>query len=197
MGERNIDTLTLHANELDGKYLAFKAHMGNRRGTWDDMAQVSVEGGIKGSTVDFMLRQQNIKHEAGYRLGCNATLTDTAVNARLFPSDPIIGYRQWTINDDNFVNYDLQSRMLDANLNLRSGDSGLKLVTNRQPGAATEDIKVDIVLREQKPEYCRNKRCILIDDFGENIDAWEKCGGTGIKFRSAEETRKILEGMGI
>ena len=144
MGERNIDTLTLHANELDGKYLAFKAHMGNRRGTWDDMAQVSVEGGIKGSTVDFMLRQQNIKHEAGYRLGCNATLTDTAVNARLFPSDPIIGYRQWTINDDNFVNYDLQSRMLDANLNLRSGDSGVKLVTNRQPGAATEDIKVDI-----------------------------------------------------
>lgn len=60
-----------------------------------------------------------------------------------------------------------------------------------------EDIKVNIVLREQKPEYCRNKRCILIDDFGENIDAWEKCGGTGIRFRSAEETRKILEELGI
>lgn len=144
VGERTIDTLTLHANELDGKYLAFKAHMGNRRGTWDDMAQVSVEGGIKGSTIDFLARQQNIKGEAGYRLGCNATLTDTAVNARFFPSEPIIGYRKWTVNDDNYVNLDYRNRMLDANLDLHSGESGIKLVTDRRPGATTEDIKLDV-----------------------------------------------------
>lgn len=144
VGDRNVDTLTLHANELDGKYLAFKAHMGNRRGTWDDMAQVTVEGGVKGATVDFLLRQQNINHEAGYRLGCNATLTDTIVKARFFPGDPIIGYRQWTVNDDNFLNYNYTNRMVDANLDLHSGDSGIKLVTNRQPGATTEDIKLDI-----------------------------------------------------
>lgn len=144
MGERTIDTLTLHANELDGKCLAFKAHMGNRRGTWDDMAQVSVEGGIKGSTIDFLARQQNIKGEAGYRLGCNATLTDTAVNARFFPNEPIIGYRKWTVNDDNYVNLDYRNRMLDANLDLHSGESGIKFVTDRKPGATTEDIKLDV-----------------------------------------------------
>lgn len=144
VGERTIDTLTLHANDLDGKYLAFNAHMGNRRGTWDDMAQVSVEGGIRGSTIDFLARQQNIKGEAGYRLGCNATLTDSAVNARFFPGEPIIGYRKWTVNDDNFVNLDYRNRMLDANLDLHSGESGIKLVTERKPGATTEDIKLDV-----------------------------------------------------
>lgn len=144
VGDRTIDTLTLHANELENKYLAFKAHMGNRRGTWDDMAQVSVEGGIKGSTVDFLARHQNIKGEAGYRLGCNATLTDTTVNARFFPKESIIGYRKWTVNDDNFVNFDYRNRMLDANLDLHSGDSGIKLVTDRKPGATTEDIKLDV-----------------------------------------------------
>ena len=144
VGERTIDTLTLHANDLDGKYLAFKAHMGNRRGTWDDMAQVSVEGGIRGSTVDFLARQQNIKGEAGYRLGCNATLTDTAVNARFFPSEPIIGYRKWTVNDDNFVNLDYRNRMIDAKLDLHSGDSGIKFVTDRKTGATTEDIKLEV-----------------------------------------------------
>ena len=60
-----------------------------------------------------------------------------------------------------------------------------------------KDIKVNIVLREQKPEYCRSKDCILIDDFNENIDSWTACGGTGIQFVSAEETRKELEKMGI
>lgn len=144
VGERTIDTLTIHANDLDGKYLAFKAHMGNRAGTWDEMAQVNVEGGIRGSTVDFLVNQKNIKHETGYRLGCNATLTDTAVNARFFPSEPIIGYRKWTVNNDNYFNLDYRNRMLDANLDLRSGESGIKLLTDRRPGATTEDIKLDV-----------------------------------------------------
>ena len=60
-----------------------------------------------------------------------------------------------------------------------------------------EDIRVNIVLREQKPEYCRNKNCILIDDFDENINSWTDCGGTGIQFFSAEETVKVLEKMGV
>lgn len=60
-----------------------------------------------------------------------------------------------------------------------------------------EDIQVNIVLREQKPEYCRNKDCILIDDFDENIESWREYGGTGIQFISAEETRRILEEMGV
>lgn len=144
VGDKNIDTLTIHANELDGKYLAFKGHVGNRPGTWDDMAQVSIEGGIKGSTVDFLLRQQNIKKEAGYRLGCNATLTDTTINARFFPDEPIIGYRKWKINDGNYVNFDYRNRMLDADLNLLSGESSIALKTHRLPGATKEDIKLNI-----------------------------------------------------
>lgn len=144
VGDSNIDTLTVHANDLDNKYLAFKAHMGNRRGTWDDMAQVDVEGGIKGSTIDFMVRQRNIQHETGYHLGCNATLTDTAVNARFFPAEPIIGYRQWTVNDNNYVNFNYHNRMLDANLDLHSGESAVRLTTQRREGSAAEDIKLNI-----------------------------------------------------
>ena len=107
-------TVTIHANELNNKYLAFNAHMGNRPGTWDEFAKVDVEGGIKGQTVDFMLHQQNIKGETGYRLGCNARLTDDKLAMRLFGKDPVIGYRNWEFNDDNFVNVDLRSRMIDA-----------------------------------------------------------------------------------
>ena len=76
IGQTNIDTVTVFAHELDNKYLAFNAHMGNRPGTWDEFATVDIEGGIKGPAIDFMLHQQNIKRETGYRLGCNARLTD-------------------------------------------------------------------------------------------------------------------------
>ena len=56
----------------------------------------------------------------------------------------------------------------------------------------SEDIVVNIVLREEKPDYCTGKDCILIDDFDENIMSWEKIGGTGIFFTNAEDVLKRI-----
>ena len=145
IAETNIDTITIHANELQNQYLAFNAHMGNRPGTWDEFATVDIEGGLKGPAVDFMLHQQNIKHETGYRLGCNARLTDDEVRMRLFGKDNlVIGYRDWTVNEDNFVNLDYRTRMLDANLKLQSDSSSVELMTTRLPGEETENIQLNI-----------------------------------------------------
>ncbi len=145
IAETNIDTITIHANELQNQYLAFNAHMGNRPGTWDEFATVDIEGGLKGPAVDFMLHQKNIKHETGYRLGCNARLTDDEVRMRLFGKDNlVIGYRDWTVNEDNFVNLDYRTRMLDANLKLQSDSSSVELMTTRLPGEGTENIQLNI-----------------------------------------------------
>ena len=143
-GENNIDTVTIHANELHNKYLAFNAHMGNRPGTWDEFAKVDVEGGIRGQAVDFMLHQQNIKGETGYRLGCNAHLNDDELALRLFGKDPVIGYSNWEFNKDNFVIVDLNSRMIDANLMLYSDSSSIELVTDRLPGENVENVQLNI-----------------------------------------------------
>ncbi|MBR5685443.1 MAG: translocation/assembly module TamB domain-containing protein [Muribaculaceae bacterium] len=143
-GETNIDTITVHANELQNTYLAFNAHMGNRPGTWDEYAQVDIEGGIKGPALDFMLHQQNIKGETGYRLGCNARLTDDEVRMRLFGKDPVIGYRHWTFNEDNHVNVDYRTRMLDANLQLRSDSSSVELLTQRILGENRENVLLNV-----------------------------------------------------
>lgn len=139
----NIDTLSLKATQWN-KYLAFNAHMGNRPGTMDEFAQVTARGGIKGATLDFLVTQQNINKETGYRLGCNATLTDTAVNMRMFPKEPVIGYRKWQINENNYLNLNYLTRMLDADIKLESDSSVVALETKRAPGATKEDILLNI-----------------------------------------------------
>lgn len=139
----NIDTLAIKATQWN-KYLAFSAHMGNRPGTMDEFAQVTARGGIKGSTLDFLVTQQNIHKETGYRLGCNATLTDTAVNMRMFPEQPIIGYRKWNMNKDNYINLNYLTRMLDADLRLESDSSKIALTTSRHAGATKEDLCLSI-----------------------------------------------------
>ena len=143
-GETNIDTLTIHAGELMGKYLAFNAHMGNRPGTWDEMARVDIEGGIKGPAIDFLLQQQNIQGETGYRLGCNARLEEDEVRMRFFSKDPVVGYRHWTMNEDNYLNVDYRTRMIDAKVLLSSDSSSLELLTTRLPGDSTENVQLNI-----------------------------------------------------
>ena len=143
-GETNIDTITVHANELNNQYLAFNARMKNRPGTWDEFASVEIEGGIKGRALDFMLHQQNIKHETGYHLGCNARLDEDEVRLRLFGEDPVIGYRNWTFNEENYVNVNYRTRMIDADLALYSDSSAIELQTMRLPGDSTENIRLNI-----------------------------------------------------
>ena len=59
------------------------------------------------------------------------------------------------------------------------------------------EIKVNRVLREQKPKYCLGKDCILIDDMEKNIKEWNEIGGTGIQNISAEDTLRKLKELGI
>lgn len=61
----------------------------------------------------------------------------------------------------------------------------------------SENVKVNIVYKEDKPDYCTGKDCILIDDLPANIRAWEDMGGTGIINSGADDTRQTLVEMGI
>lgn len=61
----------------------------------------------------------------------------------------------------------------------------------------SEDIKVNIVFREEKTQYCTGKGCILIDDMQRNIRDWIAMGGTGIVHISAEETIRQLKEMDV
>ena len=57
----------------------------------------------------------------------------------------------------------------------------------------SEDMIVNIVMREDKPSYCTGKDCILIDDLEKNIKEWKKMGGTGIVFTNAKDVVTRIE----
>ncbi len=61
----------------------------------------------------------------------------------------------------------------------------------------SQDVVVNIVFREQKPEYCSGKDCFLIDDLKKNILSWEEIGGSGILHTDAEATIAEMKELGI
>ncbi len=50
----------------------------------------------------------------------------------------------------------------------------------------SDEVKVNIVYREEKKNYCTGRDCILIDDYDKNITDWNNAGGTGILFDKPE-----------
>ena len=60
----------------------------------------------------------------------------------------------------------------------------------------SESVKINIVFREEKPQFCTGKECILIDDLEKNIKEWEAMGGTGILFTDSESTVQKLKEIG-
>ncbi len=61
----------------------------------------------------------------------------------------------------------------------------------------SEDIIVNVVFREEKPQFCHGKGCILIDDMEKNIREWTDMGGTGIVNVSADKTMGRFKELGI
>ncbi|MDE6340048.1 MAG: translocation/assembly module TamB, partial [Muribaculaceae bacterium] len=127
-GSMTIDTLGLALSERRN-LLDYKLHMGNRPGTLDEFAQVNVSGYLGANRVGAYLTQHNIKGKMGYRLGFTGALQDSVVSLHLTPLKSTIAYLPWELNADNYIDYNLYNRKIDANLEAKSSESSILLRT--------------------------------------------------------------------
>lgn len=141
-GKTRLDTITLSLHQK-GAYLLYEAAMNNRTGTLDQFAHAEAKGYLNADRLALLLKQQNLEGETGYSLGLMASMTDsTTVGLRFVPFHPIIGYKEWEINRDNFIRFNMATNHLDANINLFNDVSSLKLFTQHveTDSAHQEDI---------------------------------------------------------
>lgn len=142
-GETKIDTVAVDMRQR-GEYLLYEARMNNRPGTFDQFANVTARGYINANRVALLMKQQNLQGETGYSIGAMANIADkTRLELRFVPYHPVIGYKEWEINKDNIITYDLATQHLDANINLRNAVSSVHLFTEHQPGDSTQE---DVIL---------------------------------------------------
>ncbi|MDE6654880.1 MAG: translocation/assembly module TamB domain-containing protein, partial [Muribaculaceae bacterium] len=137
-GSMRLDTVRVDARQVDRK-LHMLATLDNKKGNLDEFAHVRLDGMLNLNNVSMRITQQNVSGETGYDFGAIAMMADSTVTGRFFPLNPVIGYKKWTINMDNFVKYDLADKHIDANLKMKGDDSSLQLYTDhRHTGDAHE-----------------------------------------------------------
>lgn len=151
MGSTRLDSITV-GMKRHGSFLIFNAQVNNRPGTMDEWAHVTLNGFISADRLSMLLRQRNIDNESGYRLGLTATSNDSLLTLKFVPYNPVIAYKPWTINEDNYISYNFATRDIAADLTLSSSKSSLRLLTTPDStGNHSEDIAVilkDIYLQD-------------------------------------------------
>lgn len=123
--QMTLDTVTLNLSQR-GKLMDYRLHLGNRPGNMPEFAQVTASGYVGGNRASLFVRQQNAKGETGYRLGVTAAMLDSVLALHLTPVKAVIGYKNWTINDDNYINIG-PGRRIAADLQAASGASSIAL----------------------------------------------------------------------
>lgn len=142
-GSTRLDTITFRALQ-HGKFLVYDASLNNRRGTLDDFAHVNARGYVANDKLGLFVKQRNIADSVGFNIGFLATMADSTATLKLTPYKPVIGYKNWTVNEDNFISYNLYTRHVDANLRMSSATSRLNLYTEHNPDNLSQE---DIILQ--------------------------------------------------
>ncbi len=91
-----------------------------------------IEGSMAANHANVFVTQVDKYDETGFKFGVNASLADSIVTVGIYPVDPRIAYRDWTVNPGNYVSYDLADNLFRADMTIRSGATSLiKLFTDR------------------------------------------------------------------
>ena len=145
MGTTRLDTISITANQYD-KILMYNASVGNRPGTFDEFAHVTIDGYLADDLVSAHLQQRNIAGEEGYNIGALAQVGDSLVRFELFPETPMLAYKSWDINDENFIEYNMYTHHVDADVVMKNSTSSINIFTahGESHDGEQEDLHVKI-----------------------------------------------------
>lgn len=138
-GSMMLDTINFDLKQM-GNRLRMLGELNNMPGNLDDFAHVSLDGILNNNNVSMRITQENAQGKTGFDIGAIAIYADSTISSRLFPLNPVIGYKKWTVNLDNYIIYNLETKKIDANLKMKGSDSSLQLYTVNQPTMPTDSI---------------------------------------------------------
>lgn len=143
----SIKVDTLSADLITrGSALLIDVDMDNRPGTLDEFAHVCLKGRVVGHEGKFFLQQQNLRGETGYKLGLLANVSDSIIGIQLTPTEPIVAYKHWTVNENNYLAINPHTLHLHANIDAKGDDSRIQILTSQHSDsiAAPNELTVKV-----------------------------------------------------
>ena len=152
-GYLNVDSLVASGIQLDtiralihtqGDTIKYSARVQNHRNNPQYVFRALIEGELQelGSNIDARIYDANNK--LGVDVGLAAMLQENGVKISLIDTHPILGYKKFTANEDNYLMLGNDDRV-SANLVLKAaGGMGVRLYSNDENTDALQDLTVSM-----------------------------------------------------
>ena len=138
-----LDQVKLHFDTDEGGF-KYNAEVVNGPDNPFYQLRSVIDGSINDNAVAINTRLYDAKDSLGVKLGLNATIQDSMLVVRLADTKPVIGYKTFTANNDNYLRLQKGNR-LSADLTLKAADgTAVQLYTNDDNEEAQQDLTVSI-----------------------------------------------------
>ncbi len=152
-GYLNIDSLVASGVQLDtiralvhtqGDTIRYSARIQNNKKNPQYVFRALVDGEVQDLGSNLKARIYDANNRLGVDVGLAAMMQPHGIKLALIDTHPVLGYKKFTANDDNYVMLSDDGRV-SADLVLKaSGDMGLRVYSNDENTEALQDITVSM-----------------------------------------------------
>lgn len=138
-----VDTIFLRGSTRNDSLL-YALHVRNSDKNSALFRKAELDGALSGNCLSAYLVQADKTGVKGFDFGLGLSVVDSVASLRLFPENPVIAYRNWQLNRDNFVSYDMRDGALQADLKVTSGENSHINIYTDVPPVKNNGINVEL-----------------------------------------------------
>ncbi len=143
-GGLQLDTIWLQMNQDDDGTLGARLHVANNKKNKQVVFRSDVEASMAPSGLGLAVTFFDGNDRKGIDLGAQLDIEQEGMRLRLHPLTPVVAYRTFTLNEDNYI-YLGNDQRLEANVDMLADDgTGLKLYT-QDNAEALQDITLSVL----------------------------------------------------
>ena len=141
--DMQLDTLTMRLKDTL-QTLTYGFKVSNNRKNPQLVFAATLDGVLTKKGFITGMHYFDAQHRMGVRIGANATMEDGGLRLHLVPERPRLGYKEFQLNDDNFIFLPKQGK-LTAKVDLVADDgTGIKVYSSSQDSTLLQDITVSV-----------------------------------------------------
>lgn len=138
-----LDTVRLRIYP-DTAGVGFNAMVQNNKRNPQFVFRTMFDGAIREKSTELTVRYFDAADRLGVLLGARAEMQDSGIHVRLLPEQPILGYKAFNLNADNYVMLG-RNRRITADIDLVAEDkTGVKIYSEDQNTDMLQDITVSL-----------------------------------------------------
>jgi hypothetical protein len=138
-----LDTVHLYVKS-DSAKTEYSGQICNNKNNPQYTFNALFDGTINEKGSDVMAKLYDDNGQLGVGFGIGASMESNGIRLRFKDMNPILGYKTFKVNDDNYL-FLSDDRRVSANINLEADDgTGVQIVTNDENKEALQDITVSL-----------------------------------------------------